>query len=96
MIRYQELRVSPSVFFLLALSGAAWGANVWDEVPSDALGMIVVRDAAQTDAKAGQLLRDLQIPLPRPSALQRRRSPMRNPREVRRGERSSSAGQRPR
>jgi hypothetical protein len=69
MIRLQTLRIVLSVLSLAILGGAARGTDVWDELPSDALGAVVVRDLSHADVEVGQLLQALQIPLPRPLAL---------------------------
>lgn len=69
MFRSPTLRFVLSVLSLVALTSAAAGKNVWDEVPTDALGAVVVRDLSRSDVEAGRLLRALRVPVAQPLAL---------------------------
>ncbi len=54
---------------LLGFARATQAADVLDEVPRDALGVVVVRDLSQSDAKAAKLLTALGTKLPGPLAM---------------------------
>jgi hypothetical protein len=69
MIRHQVLPIVLSVLSLAALAESTRAANVWDEVPADALGAVVVRDLSHADDAVGKLLRALQFPLLQPLTL---------------------------
>lgn len=53
----------------LAVNGEVHGADLLDQVPQDALGLVVVRNLAESDSKAGKILSATGSRLPGPLAL---------------------------
>src|SRR3972149_1048917 len=60
--------LAPAIFaaLLFGLAAPLRAAEVLDQVPRDALGLVVVRKLAQSDARIGQLFRDARVNLPGP------------------------------
>ncbi len=69
MNRFHKLRIVVLVMALGVLSGIVSAADVWDELPDDALGAVVVRNLGHADASVGRLFGELQVPLGQPLAL---------------------------
>jgi len=67
MLRNRTLVVALILAFVTL--GQVHGADVLEQVPRDALGLVVVRNLAETDAKAGQVLAAFGSRLPGPLAL---------------------------
>ena len=57
------------VGLVIVLAPATQAADVLSQVPRDALGVVVLRNLPQSDAKAAQLLKALGTPLPGPLAM---------------------------
>ncbi len=69
MNRLRQLFIVLSISAASTLGGGARAAQVWDELPDDALGAVVVHDLERTDAAVQRLLGALQVPLGRPLTL---------------------------